>query len=486
MTRVLGSLDKNKVFYYFEEISRIPRGSGNEKAVSDYMVKFAEEHGFWVKQDEANNIYMRKPATPGYENAPGVILQGHLDMVCEKNKDTVHDFEKDGLDLYIDGDFIRARGTTLGADNGVSIAYQLAVLDDNTLEHPMIEALMTTEEETGMGGVAALHPEYLEGKCLINLDTDNEGEFLVSCAGGAKALIQLPISYQAVPEGYQELNILINGLLGGHSGADIHLERANANILMSRVLDAISQKTSALLTILSGGLKDNVITRETEAGIYVPADAVADVKAIINAMHEDFKVEYESQDPNIAILVTESNEHKQCLDGETSTKIISLLHMMPHGIMAYSMQIPGLVETSLNIGVVQLEEQSLKMIVSIRSSVPSKKEYIKRKIKMVCDAAGAQAELTGDYPAWVYASHSPIRDKAVALFEEMYNKKPEIKAIHAGLECGFILEKLPGVDIIAFGPNVYDIHSPKERASISSMTSVYEYLVNLLKALKEN
>ncbi|MGL4798560.1 MAG: aminoacyl-histidine dipeptidase [Cellulosilyticaceae bacterium] len=484
MARVLENLDPQKVFYYFEEISRIPRGSGNEKAVSDYMVKFAEDLGLWVKQDEANNIYIKKPATKGYENAPTVIMQGHLDMVCEKNNDTQHDFETQGLDLYIDGDFIRARGTTLGADNGVAIAYQMAVLADDTIEHPAIEALMTTEEETGMGGVAAMHPEYLEGKMLINLDTDNEGEFLVSCAGGAKALIELPVSYEKMAEGTVLYNLKINQLLGGHSGADIHRERANANVLMNRVLDAVRMVMPLQLAVLSGGTKDNVITREAVATVAIPQNQCEAFETIIANHQGMFTSEYEAQDPDVKLVAMKVDSTVEVLSQELSEKILDMIMIMPHGIMGQSMQIEGLVETSLNIGVVQLEKEILKMVVSIRSSMPTKKENIKRKIDTVCKYIGAKCVLTGDYPAWVYASESPLRDKAVEVFEQMYGKKPEIKAIHAGLECGFILEKMPGVDMIAFGPNTYDIHSPEERASISSMERVYGYLIALLKNMK--
>ncbi|MGL5675701.1 MAG: aminoacyl-histidine dipeptidase [Cellulosilyticaceae bacterium] len=484
MARVLENLDPQKVFYYFEEISRIPRGSGNEKAVSDYMVKFAEELGLWVKQDEANNIYIKKPATKGYENAPTVIMQGHLDMVCEKNNDTQHDFETQGLDLYIDGDFIRARGTTLGADNGVAIAYQMAVLADDTIEHPAIEALMTTEEETGMGGVAAMHPEYLEGKMLINLDTDNEGEFLVSCAGGAKALIELPVSYEKMAEGTVLYNLKINQLLGGHSGADIHRERANANVLMNRVLDAVRMVMPLQLAVLSGGTKDNVITREAVATVAIPQNQCEAFETIVADYQGLFTSEYEAQDPDVKLVAMKVDSTVEVLSQELSEKILDMIMIMPHGIMGQSMQIEGLVETSLNIGVVQLEKEMLKMVVSIRSSMPTKKENIKRKIDTVCKYIGAKCILTGDYPAWVYASESPLRDKAVEVFEEIYGKKPEIKAIHAGLECGFILEKMPGVDMIAFGPNTYDIHSPEERASISSMERVYGYLIALLKDMK--
>lgn len=484
MTRVLENLQPEKVMYYFEEISNIPRGSGNEKAISDYMVAFAKGLGLEVKQDEVNNIYIKKPATPGYENAPTVIMQGHLDMVCEKNKDTEHDFLTEGIKLEVDGDFIRAKGTTLGADNGIAIAYQMAVLADDTTQHPAIEALMTTAEETGMDGVANLHPEYLEGKILLNLDTDIEGEFLVSCAGGAKAHVDLDVTYEKADEENVLYRAIIKGLTGGHSGADIHQERANANVLVGRVLDQVRKVCAVRMATFIGGTKDNVITREAEASFYVEKAYAEKVEAILKEMEQAFKVEYEKQDPNLFMIVEKVEEEKPCITVEQSEKMIDLLMCLPHGIMAYSMQIPGLVESSLNIGVVQLEEDGLHIVLAVRSSVPTKKENILRKIERVAKNLGATCTVLGDYPAWVYEPKSRIRELAIEVFEQKYGKKPEIKAIHAGLECGFISEKLPGLDMIAFGPNAYDIHSPKERASISSMARVYEYLLDLLKAMK--
>lgn len=484
MTRILENLQPEKVFYYFEEISNIPRGSGNEKAISDYMVAFAKGLNLEVKQDEVNNIYIRKPATPGYENAPTVILQGHLDMVCEKNKKTEHDFEKEGIKLVVDGDFIRAEGTTLGADNGVAIAYQMAVLADDTIEHPAIEALMTTAEETGMDGVSNLHPEYLQGKVLLNLDTDIEGEFLVSCAGGAKAHVDLPISYEKAPEGHTLYSLTVKGLTGGHSGADIHRERANANVLVGRMLDRIRCEMPLYMARFVGGTKDNVITREAEVSFYVADAHKQSVEAVIAEMTKAFKTEYEKQDPSLEVIFATLQENMQVLSLENTAKAIDLLMLLPHGITAYSMQIEGLVESSLNIGVAQLEKEQFHIVLAVRSSVPTKKENMVRKIRLVSEAVGAVPTINGDYPAWVYAPQSRIRELASEVFEKMYNHAPKIEAIHAGLECGFILEKMPGVDMIAFGPNAYDIHSPEERASISSMARVYEYLLNLLKAMK--
>lgn len=484
MGRVLENLQPEKVFYYFEEISKIPRGSGNEKQISDYMVQFAQSLNLEVRQDEANNIYIRKPATPGYENVPTVILQGHMDMVCEKNKNTEHDFEKEGIQLVVENDFIHAEGTTLGADNGVAIAYQMAVLADDTLEHPAIEALMTTAEETGMDGVANLHPEYLRGKVLLNLDTDIEGEFLVSCAGGAKVQVALPVSYESVPNAHTLYRLTLKGLTGGHSGADIHKERANAHILIGRILDRIRCEMPVYLASFVGGTKDNVITREAEVSFYVAQQHTTLLEKIVEGMKQAFQIEYAKQDPGLQVILTTEQGEKEVLSLAHTEKVIDLLMLLPHGIMAYSMQIEGLVESSLNIGVVQLEKDQFHIVLAVRSSVPTKKENMIRKIKCVSRNLGAEVTVNGDYPAWVYAPQSRIRDLAVEVFEHMYHKHPKIEAIHAGLECGFILEKIPGIDMIAFGPNAYDIHSPEERVSISSMARVYAYLTTLLKEMK--
>ncbi|MEG0502162.1 MAG: aminoacyl-histidine dipeptidase [Cellulosilyticaceae bacterium] len=483
MTRVLGNLQPEKVFYYFEEISRIPRGSGNEKAISDYMVEFAKKHNLWVKQDEVNNIYIKKPATKGYENAPTVILQGHLDMVCEKNKETDFDFEVQGLDLYTDGDFIKARGTTLGADNGIAIAYQMAVLADDTLVHPAIEALMTTAEETGMDGVANLHPEYLEGKILLNLDTDDEGEFLVSCAGGARAHLIIEDQWNKVSKEECAYRILINGLIGGHSGAEIHHERANANVLMGRVLELLREKVAYEISEVSGGTKDNVITRECEVVIVTEANQYNAIAEVVEEMKANFSEEYAVQDAGICIAVSEVKAEKK-LTKVATKQLIDVLLLLPNGISGMSHQISGLVESSMNIGVVQSGEDGIHVTLSIRSSMPSRKMEIVRKITVLSRILEIKCEVGAFYPAWVYEKDSEIRGIAIETYKQMYNEEPKIRAIHAGLECGFISEKLPGVDMIAFGPNVRAIHSPEERASISSMQRVYTYLVELLKNIK--
>jgi dipeptidase D len=483
MMKILKDLQPADLFKYFEEISSIPRGSGNEQAISNYMIHFASELGLWAKQDEAYNVYIKKPASPGYENAPVVILQGHLDMVCEKNKDTSHDFEKDGLNLCIDGDYIHAKGTTLGADNGVAIAYQMAVLADKTLKHPAIEVLMTTDEERGMTGVSCVHPEYLEGKIVINLDTDVEGEFLVSCAGGIKAYIDLKLDYEPTISKQTAYRIIIKGLLGGHSGADIHLERANAHILMGRALSTLRKHMSFNLCDISGGTKDNVIARECESVIVCNSSDAYRMQSLIEEIQDLFQNEYRMQDSGVNITCCKESLPDKALTKELTQDIIDLLILMPNGVISFDQSMKGLVETSLNLGILEMQENHLRFGSAIRSSISSKKLILAEKLEVLSNRFNGAFKVKGDYPAWEYSQHSQLRDLAVRIYKEMYTKEPEIKSIHAGLECGYLSQKLLGVDIIAFGPEVKDIHSPNERVSISSMARVYEYLIRLLESI---
>ena len=484
MSDILKGLQPRKVFEYFEAISEIPRGSGNEKAISDYMVKFATDLGLEVKQDNAYNVYIKKPATPGYEHVPTVILQGHLDMVCEKNKDTVHDFEKDGLKLYIDGDWIGAKGTTLGADNGVAIAYQMAVLADQTLKHPTIECLMTTDEERGMTGVANLHPEFISGKILLNLDTDVEGEFLLSCAGGAKAYFSFPIQRESISQKVTFYRLVINGLKGGHSGADIHFERANAHILMGRMLYGLSKEIEFKLVEILGGSKDNVITRECEVILAIHKDQEGHLGKVAQEIITIFQKEYSAQEEHLCLTLEEvPRYYQETLTKGCQQKLIDVLMALPNGVMGYDQHMKGLVQTSLNLGILQMHKDYIELGSAVRSSVASRKMELLDKLEVLSKVFNLGYEVKGDYPAWQYNENSRIRECARNLYKELYNKEPVMTAIHAGLECGFISEKCPGLDMISFGPNVKHIHSPQEVVSISSMARVYEYLIKLLENL---
>ena len=486
MPNVLDKLEPKMVFKYFEEISRIPRESGDEKAISDYMVAFAEKLGLEVIQDEVYNIIIKKEASKGYENAPVVILQGHLDMVCEKESDIDHDFKTDPLDLYIDGDLIRARGTTLGADNGAAIAYQMAVLASDDMDHPALEILMTIDEERGMTGVANMHPEHLDGKILINLDSEEEGEFLVSCAGGVRT--QLELSYtpeEANPE-MDYYKIVIQGLQGGHSGAEIHLERANANILMGRLLRAISQEIDFDLASADGGSKDNVIPRESEAVIGIHREEEETLQRLVKDWNKTFSNEFRVQDPDISILAQKlsPSDLAYVLPKAIRDKSISLLTLHPNGVQGVSMDMENLIETSLNLGILETSSGSIIFSSALRSSVPTRKEMLVAKVEELGKLLGADFTSIADYPAWVYAPHSPIRDLAMRVYEQMNGVAPAVNAIHAGLECGFISEKLPGVDMISFGPNIRGAHTPDENLSITSTQNVWAFLVELLKNIK--
>lgn len=483
MTDVLKDLQPKKVFEYFEVINNIPRGSGNEEAISNYMVDFAKKLGLSVQQDEAFNVYIKKPASKGYEHLPTVILQGHLDMVCEKNKDTVHDFEKDGLKMYIDGDWIKAQGTTLGGDNGVAIAYQMAILADDTLKHPAIECFMTTDEERGMTGVANMHPEYLEGKLLINIDNEVEGEFIVSCAGGAKAYSMMDYQIETIKAEMKGYKVVINGLKGGHSGAEIHLERANAHLLMGRLLDKISNTCKMQLIHLEGGSKDNVITRECEVHLAIANKDEQVFKTIIAEMTEAFKAEYSVQDPDLNVICEDMTLIGEAMDQESMKKLVRYLVVVPNGVMGYDQHMTDLVQTSLNLGIVKMENGKVSFASAVRSSVPTHKEEILMRLRALSEVFGFAFEIKGDYPAWQYSEQSRLRDLAIEEFEKMYGKKPKITAIHAGLECGFIAEKCPGLDMISIGPDMEFIHSPEEKLSISSTARVYEYIVQLLENL---
>lgn len=482
---MLEHLQPSDVFKYFEIISSIPRESGNEKAISDYMVQFAKNLNLEVYQDEAYNVYIKKPASKGYEHLPTVILQGHLDMVCEKNKDKIHDFKSDKLKLNVDGDWLSAEGTTLGGDDGIALAYQMAILANPSLKHPSLECLMTTDEERGMTGVAHLHPEYLQGKILINIDNEKEGEFIVSCAGGAKAYTTLNFQTEPIEKDAVICKMMISGLKGGHSGAEIHHERANAHLLMGRLLNVLRMKVPFRLIKFEGGTKDNVITRECEAWLAIDAKDKEVIQKIVFELSQFFISEYKIQDKNINVTCdfSENTTSTSAMKKIDSNKLIDYLLVVPNGIMHYDKNIEGLVETSLNLGIVKITDQTITFVSAVRSSVATRKTEILQRLSTLASIFNMSFEIKGDYPAWQYNPKSRLRELAVELFEKMYGHKPIVTAIHAGLECGYIAEKCPGLDMISIGPNLEFIHSPEERVSISSTERVYVYLLNLLENL---
>lgn len=484
---VLSNLEPKSVFSFFETISKIPRGSGNEKAMSDYLVSFAKERGLSVFQDEANNVLICKEGTKGYEAASPVILQGHMDMVCEKNKETKHDFLQEPLKLRIDQDFIHAEGTTLGADNGIAVAYTLAVLDAKELSHPPIEAVFTTDEEVGMHGASCFDLSLLKGKTLLNLDTEEEGHFVISCCGGAKATLSLPADRKEAEKTKIPLTLQIKGLKGGHSGTDIHLQRPNANKLMGRILFAMKNVFQFDLVSLNGGMMDNAIARECEAVLMIEEKERKPLKEFLQKWQDTFIHEFRGSDTGILITAEVLQEKVfSVLSEVVKEQAIAVLMLIPNGVKTISIEMEGekLVESSSNIGIVKTTEESILFTSAIRSSIASKKEAILETINQLAILTGGKVTVKGSYPAWEFRPDSPILKLCQKVYEEMYGENPIVESIHAGLECGVFSGKNKELDLISFGPNMYDAHTPDERLSISSTIRVWEFLKKVLEELK--
>lgn len=481
--RKLENLKPERVFYYFEEIAGIPHGSRNTKAISDYLVEFAKNHNLEYYQDKSNNVVIIKEATKDYENAEPIIIQGHMDMVCEKENNCNIDFEKDGLDLYTEDGFVKARGTTLGGDDGIAVAYALAILESDEIKHPRIEVVITVDEEIGMLGAYDIDLSMLKGHRMLNIDSDVEGEFLTSCAGGLSMNISIPVT-KMTQEGY-ELEICVTGLAGGHSGGEIHKEHGNADIIMGRVLSDIFNVTPFGITKLAGGLKDNAIPRECNATIVLPEKNVSVVENVVSDLNLVLKNEFHLSDPDIEVRISKKSVlTTEMLDFASVNKIVFYLRTVPNGVVNMSMDIPNLVETSLNLGIMELKENEISMLTSIRSCVSSRKADVKDRVATLVEMLGGEVEIEGEYPAWEYRSESPLRDQIGKVYEELFNKKPVFDAIHAGLECGILSEKIKNLDCVSFGPTNFDIHTPAERLSISSTERIWNFLIKFLENAK--
>jgi len=474
--------DYKGIFKYFYEISAIPRGSGNEKGISDYLVSFAKKHNLEYMQDEAYNVIMIKPATPGYEKEPAIILQGHMDMVCEKVKDYSHDFLKDGIKIIVDGDYLRADQTTLGADNGIAIAYILAMFTDESLPHPRLEAVITTDEEVGMHGAKALDLSNLQGKYMINLDSEEEGYLLCSCAGGLTGTSTLPL--KRVTEYGRKLKINIGGLQGGHSGIDIGKNRTNATLLLARLLFDLRELCSFALVDMRGGFKDNVIPREAEAILLLPAcdkaglaELYAKAEGFIKELMEKYRRELSSSEPGLQYQLTDLGDDScEVIDSYSFEKLLFMLTFIPNGVQTMSADIEGLVESSLNIGIFRTEADRAELYSSIRSSKSSYKYYVSNKLAYLTAFLGGDYQRRWEYPAWEFRKDSKLREHFQRISKEMYGKEMKVEAIHAGLECGLISEKMPHLDIVSIGPDMHDVHTVEERLSISSTLRVYKLL----------
>lgn len=436
MENVLKGLEPQSVLNYFEQISQIPRGSGNEKAISDYLCNFAKELNLEYIQDDSLNVIIRKKATEGYENCPGVIIQGHMDMVCEKNKDSNHDFLTDPIELRVVDDMIYANGTTLGADNGIAVAYGMAILASDTIKHPALEILITTDEEVGMTGAMNLDTSVLTGKYMLNIDSEEEGCVLVGCAGGNRNCITLPLEFTNSQK--QGMLIELKGLLGGHSGMEIDKNHGNSNKLMGRILDLLTVDYD--LISVNGGLKTNAIPRECDAAIAVDAKDIDQLKAELSKIEAIFKNEYRVADPDVKIELSETTFEK-VLTSECKNKVIRILNLTPSGIQTMCADIPGLVESSINLGVVTTKDDVITFESTTRSSVDTRKEWINNTVKLVAETFDAEYEETDHYPSWERAIDSKLEAISIETYKKLTGKDPQILTIHAGLECGLFLKR---------------------------------------------
>ncbi len=466
----LEGLQPANVLHYFEALCSIPHGSGDMQRISDYCVAFAKERGLRYVQDEHYNVVIYKPATEGYEDHPTVILQGHLDMVCEKDEDCDIDFATDGLRLNHNGEYLFAEGTTLGGDDGIAVAYALALLDSKEYKHPALECVFTVDEEVGMLGADALDMSVLEGRLLLNCDSEDEGVLTVSCAGGAQADLVLPVAWETAETSWR---VSVEDLVGGHSGVEIHRARANAN----KVLAGVLKELPVRLCAMDGGSKDNAIPRASVA--YVCTEA------------ENFDELFLARCKELVLPAEEVHVRYTCekvalsrqMDEASSRAVLGLLNDLPNGVQAMSADIEGLVQTSLNLGILETRDDSARLVFSVRSSVNEEKRALLNRVRDLAEKYGASYEESGAYPAWEYRKESRLRDTMVQTYESLFGVTPKVEAIHAGLECGLFCDRLEGLDAVSFGPQMHDIHTSRERLNIASVERTWNYLLAVLERL---
>ena len=473
----LAGLQPASVFGYFEKLCSIPHGSGNTKMISDYLVSFAQEHGIRYIQDGLNNVILFGEGTCGYENRDPVILQGHMDMVCEQDEGSPINMETDGLDITHNGQYVFAKGTTLGGDDGIAVAYALALLADKTIPHPPLEVVITVDEEVGMDGAAGIDLSGLKGRTLINIDSEEEGIFTVSCAGGARGTIRLPVERRAV---YGPcLRLTVEGLQGGHSGVDIHKNRANANKVMGEFLTRVQSLMPVCITKLQGGAKDNAIPRSCQVTLVALGMYIERINEVAAALQKEIREQYDEPE---AIVRGDDVDALggNALTTECSAKVIALLNAAPNGVQSWSQDIEGLVQTSLNLGIAALDEE-LVLTFAVRSSVNREKQELLKRLEELAAFYDGSCSCAGDYPAWEFKKDSALRDTMVRVYQQIFDREAKIVAIHAGLECGLLSQKLPGLDCISIGPNMHDIHTSRERLEIASAKRTWDFLLEVLK-----
>lgn len=471
--RVLEGLKPERVFYYFEEISKIPHGSTNTKAISDYCVEYAKEHGFEYYQDDSNNVIIIKEAAKGQEDREPIIIQGHLDMVCEQAPDCTKNMETEGLDLFVEGDLIGAKGTTLGGDDGIAIAYALAILEDEEIKHPRLEAVFTVDEEIGMLGAEVIDVSPLKAKTMLNIDSEDEGIFTVSCAGGAVASCVVPVKREKKTG--RVVEITIDGLTGGHSGVEIHKKRANANKVMANLLGKLDWP--ALISI-KGGLKDNAIPVACTAKVMTDCD----LKEIVESYKKFELAIYEETDPGLSITINEEGIIEENVITNTN-EVLGVLIRTPEGVQKMSADVKGLVQTSLNMGILYTEDDNITLKYCVRSSVDSEKADLLNQLKEITENAGGNINVNGVYPGWEYKKDSRLRELMKSIYEEQYGVSPKIEAIHAGVECGMFAGKISGLDCVSYGPDLSEIHTFRERMSIESVQRVYEMTKTIIETI---
>ena len=481
----INTLLENRTFYYFDKLTKIPRCSFEEEKIRAYLINFAKEKGLEYKTDEIGNVVIIKEATKGYEDVDSIILQGHMDMVCEKTPECTIDFSKDAIKYEIDGDFIIARETTLGADNGIAVAMTLALLEADEYKHPKIEALFTVNEESGMTGAANLEKGMVTSKRLLNIDSEAEGVGCISCAGAERDLIKLKKEYKELDKDKNIYEIIVNGLKGGHSGQEIQVGLGNAVKILARSLYRLFEKVDGDLIEIEGGAKPNAIPRYAKAIVAVNEDDIKKIQDVIVELNSNFVRELGKVDPDVRLNFEKSKlRSDKAFTDDLKNNIVSLLNILPNGVIAMSKNIHGLVETSVNLGVIENKEDSVNIISNIRSSVQSSKEYIGLVNKIAAENFGAEFEIITKYPAWEYKENSPLREVAKKSYKEVSGKEFKLEAIHAGLECGIFVETIGDIDMLSIGPNMKGVHAPGEHLSISSTERVFDFLIKILENLK--
>lgn len=480
--RVLENLEPKKVFYYFEEICNIPHGSGNLDGISSYLAQFAKDRGLFHIRDASNNVIIIKEASSGYESVPPIILQGHMDMVAVKKNDCDIDLEKDPLRLKVDGDWISAEGTSLGGDDGIAVAYILAILDSEDIAHPRIEAVLTTDEETGMEGATAIDLSMLSARRMLNIDSEEEGILLTSCAGGMRTDCHIPVARETA-HGEIFLKVSVGGLLGGHSGTEINKEHANAIKLLGITLQQIRKKVPFRLAEICGGEKDNAIPREASAVVCMAKDKKEEWLVELRRIETEEKNEKKSKEKHLYLKAEAVEWNASSVINDDSTdRVLSFLVLLPNGVMAMSADIDGLVETSLNVGILKTCDSEIIASSAIRSSIETAKYKVGLQLETLVRTFGGYTETHGEYPGWQFDPDSGLRADMVRIYREMFGKEAQMEALHAGLECGIMISKLPGLDCVSFGPDILDIHTTEEHLSISSTARMWDYLLEILKS----